>query len=96
MVSVRFPQQTIEQLDSLAVERGTSRTRVVRQLVTAGLSGQPAPSSETPTEAELVALLSERARAGNVAAIRSLLVRTEQRDDVDELLEAIFSDAERP
>jgi len=75
MLSVRLPMRTIEQLDSLAAERGITRTRVVRQLLDAGLVGRPAPSSEPPTEAELVALLSERARAGNVSAIRSLLTR---------------------
>jgi hypothetical protein len=75
MLSVRLPMRTIEQLDALAAERGITRTRVVRQLLGAGLIGRPAPSTEPPTEPELVALLSERARAGNVSAIRSLLTR---------------------
>jgi hypothetical protein len=75
MLSVRLPTRTIEQLDALAAERGVTRTRVVRQLLDAGLIGRLAPSSEPPSEAELVTLLSERARAGNVSAIRSLLVR---------------------
>lgn len=75
MLSVRLPSRTIAQLDTLAAERGITRTRVVRQLLDAGLVGRPAPPTETPTEAELVALLGERARAGNVSAIRSLLAR---------------------
>jgi hypothetical protein len=60
MLSVRLPRRTIRQLDTLAAERGITRTRVVRQLLDAGLIGRPAPSSEVPTEAELVALLAER------------------------------------
>jgi hypothetical protein len=39
----------------------------------------PRPS-ETPTEEELLELLSEKARRGNVAAIRSLLARTDDTD----------------
>lgn len=38
------------------------------------------PSSEPPNEEQLLALLSERARAGNVAAIRSLLAREQLSD----------------
>jgi hypothetical protein len=75
MLSVRLPRSTIEALDDLAAERGITRTRVVRQLLDAGLRGRPAVNGEPPSEEELVALLSERARAGNVSAIRSLLAR---------------------
>jgi hypothetical protein len=89
MLSVRLPRRTIRQLDTLAAERGITRTRVVRQLLDAGLIGRPAPSSEVPTEAELVALLAERARAGNVSAIRSLLAREHVMDPHERAL-AIF------
>ena len=75
MLSVRLPASTIEALDDLAAERGIDRSRLVRQLLEAGLQGRPRPSSEPVTEDELVALLSERARAGNTAAIRTLLAR---------------------
>jgi hypothetical protein len=91
MLSVRLPAATIAQLDALAVERGITRTRVVRQLLGAGLVGRPAPSSEPPTEAELVALLSERARAGNVSAIRSLLVREHVTDPRERAIAAFES-----
>ena len=87
MLSVRLPLRTIAQLDALAAERGINRTRVVRQLLDAGLMGRPAPPSKTPTEAELVALLAERARQGNVSAIKGLLAREAQRDDVDRAIE---------
>jgi hypothetical protein len=60
------------QLDSLAEERGVTRTRLVRQLLEAGLRDRPPPPSDTPSEEELLALLAEKARTGNVAAIRTL------------------------
>lgn len=68
------------QLDALAAERGVDRTRLVRQLLEAGLRDRPAPPSDTPSEEELLELLAEKARMGNVAAIRTLLVREEQKD----------------
>jgi hypothetical protein len=68
------------QLDALAFERGVTRTRLVRQLLEAGLRDRPAPPTETPSEEELLDLLAEKARMGNVAAIRTLLVREEQKD----------------
>ena len=56
------------------------RTRLVRQVLGAGLRERPAPPSEGPSEEELLALLAEKARMGNVAAIRTLLLREEQKD----------------
>jgi hypothetical protein len=76
-LSLRLTDVMVAQLNGLAAERGVTRTRLVRQLLQAGLRDRPAPSSEPPSEAELVALLSENARQGNVSAIRSLLVREE-------------------
>jgi hypothetical protein len=67
------------QLDALAAERGSHRTRLVR-LLEAGVQGVPAPVTETPAEDELLKLLADRARKGNVAAIRPLLLREEQKD----------------
>jgi hypothetical protein len=94
MLSVRLPQRTIAQLDALAAERGVARTRVVRQLLDAGLADRSLPSGEPPTEEELVALLSERARAGNVAAIRSLLAREHVLDPRERAV-ALFSEMVR-
>ena len=79
-LSVRLTDWMFAQLDGLAEERGITRTRVVRQLLEAGLRDRPTPVSDPPSEAELVALLSEKARQGNVSAIRSLLVREEAKD----------------
>jgi hypothetical protein len=77
---VRLTGRMLGQLDALAGERGITRTRVVRQLLEPGLRDRPAPASEPPTEEELVALLAERARSGNVSAIRSLLAREHTTD----------------
>jgi hypothetical protein len=70
----------LAQIDALAAERGVNRTRLVRQLLEDGLRGRPAPVANTPGEDELLALLSEKARAGNVAAIRALLAREREQD----------------
>jgi hypothetical protein len=72
---VRLPDGVFERLDALAQERGVDRTRVVRQLLEAGLRDRPAPPVDMPTEEELLGLLAERARAGNVSAARTLLAR---------------------
>ena len=81
------------QLDALAQERGVDRTRVVRQLLEAGLRDRPPPPSETPSDQELLELLAEKARMGNVSAIRALLVREEQKDPRKAAL-ALFEDME--
>ena len=79
-LSVRLTDRMFRQLDALAQERGVDRTRVVRQLLEAGLRDRPPQPSETPSEEELLELLAEKARMGNVSAIRALLAREEQRD----------------
>lgn len=76
----RCPESLVGRLDDLAEERGIDRSRLVRQLLEAGLRGRPAPLSESLSEDELLGLLTEKARAGNVSAIRSLLLREEQAD----------------
>jgi hypothetical protein len=68
------------QLDALAAEHGVDRTRVVRHLLEAGPRDRPAPPVDTPSEDELLGLLTEKARMGNVAAIRTLLAREERKD----------------
>ena len=79
-LSVRLTDRMFRQLDALALERGVTRTRLVRQLLEAGLRDRPEPPSETPSEDELLSILAETAQMGNVAAIRTLLVREEQKD----------------
>jgi hypothetical protein len=79
-LSVRLSDRTLYRLDGLAAERGVTRTQVVRQLLEAGLRDRPPPPSDALSEEELLELLAEKARMGNVAAIRTLLVREEQKD----------------
>jgi hypothetical protein len=79
-LSVRLTDRMFRQLDALALERGVTRTGLVRQLLEAGLRARPEPPSETPSEDELLAILTGKARAGNVAAVRTLLIREEQKD----------------
>jgi hypothetical protein len=50
---VRLTRRMFGQLDALAAERGVTRTRVVRQLLEAGLRGRPAPTTEPPIRALL-------------------------------------------
>jgi hypothetical protein len=77
---VRLSGSLVARLDALAEERGVNRTRVVRQLLEHGLRDRPVTHPDPPSEDELLDLLAERARMGNVAAIRTLLVREEQKD----------------
>ncbi|MDP9347246.1 MAG: ribbon-helix-helix protein, CopG family [Actinomycetota bacterium] len=71
-VTVRFSPLLLGRLDDLAAARGCSRSAVLRQLVAdAALS----PADAVPDEAELLAVAAERARAGNMAAVRLLLDR---------------------
>jgi hypothetical protein len=80
------------ELDVLAAERGISRTRLVRQLLEAGLRDRDSiPPPDTPSEEELLAILTERARAGNVAAARTLLIHQEQKDPRKQAL-ALFEE----
>ena len=80
-MSVRLTDRMFRELDALAAERGITRTRLVRQLLEAGLRDRDSiPPPDTPSEEELLELLAEKARMGNVAAIRTLLVREESKD----------------
>ncbi len=79
--TVRLPERTLDRLDALARERGLTRAGLVRRLVDRAVEGKAIPEDVAqPTEDELLALLAEKARSGNVAAIRTLLAREEQAD----------------
>ena len=80
-LSFRVPARTLARLDALARERGVTRTRLMRQALERLVDGVGSPSSvDPPDEQELLDLLAEKARQGNVAAIRSLLAREEMTD----------------
>ncbi|HKH42587.1 MAG TPA: CopG family transcriptional regulator [Solirubrobacterales bacterium] len=94
-LSVRLPERTLERFDAVARERGLTRAWLVRQLVEGALSGEPIEATDAPSEAELLELLAEKARQGNVAVIRSLLLREEERDPRAAALAALESIAEQ-
>jgi predicted DNA-binding protein len=54
-LSARLTDRMFWQLDALAAERGATRTRLVRQLLEAGLRDGPELLSEPPSEEELPA-----------------------------------------
>ena len=77
MISLRLMSEQLERLDKVAEARGLGRSDTLRRLIDeASLS--PEERHRLPVPEELLALLGERARAGNVAAIRVLLERSER------------------
>jgi hypothetical protein len=68
------------QLEQVAEERGVSCARLVRDLIARAVAGTQVEGLGPPAEEELLDLLAEKARAGNVAAIRSLLAREYVKD----------------
>ena len=74
-LTVRLREATLVALDDLAAERGLTRTEVARDLIPAGLRDRLPLAAEPPTEQELLAVLAEASRRGNVSAARSLLAR---------------------
>ena len=90
-MSVRVTDRMLSRLDALALERSVTRAVLVRQLLEARLRDRPAPLSDAPSEEELLDLFAEKARMGNVAAIRTLLVREEPKDPRAQAL-ALFED----
>jgi hypothetical protein len=68
------------QLEAVAAERGVSCARFVRELIAQAVVGTRVEGLGPPGEEELLDLLAEKARGGNVAAIRSLLAREHIKD----------------
>jgi Arc/MetJ-type ribon-helix-helix transcriptional regulator len=93
-ITIRLPDSLLTRLDALAAERGLDRSRVVRQSLEVTLAGRPGPPVAEPSEDELLELLAEKARAGNVAAIRSLLARIEDADPRERALAVLEKMAE--
>ena len=80
-ISLRLMADQLEHLESVAEARGLSRSHVLRRLIDASLT--PEERGRLPGSDELLILLAERARAGNVAAIRALLDRVERNADAE-------------
>jgi hypothetical protein len=86
-VTVRLSDQMSRQLDAAASEARVPAARLVRQLIAEAVGGRPVEAPPPLSEEELVSLLEEKARAGNVAAIRSLLARQHSKDPRERALE---------
>lgn len=86
-VSVRLSPSLVARLDALADARGLSRSVCLRQLVA---DASLLPGEEVPGHRELLQIAAERARAGNMAAVRMLLDREADRSDADLAFEAEF------
>ena len=90
-VTVRLSERMSAQLDEAARARGVPAARFVRQLIGEAVAGRPVEPPDPPTEDELIELLAEKARQGNVAAIRSLLARDHATDPRERAM-AIFQE----
>ncbi len=81
-VTVRLMSEQLERLDMVAENRGLSRSDALRRLIDeATLTREE--RWQLPDAQELLMLLAERARAGNVAAIRALLDRQDRDEEID-------------
>ena len=93
-LSVRASERLLGRLDAAAAEHGITRTRMVRQMLEAALRDRPTLAPEPPGAEELLALLSEAARRGNVGAIKTLLLREQTADPAERALLALEQLAE--
>jgi hypothetical protein len=76
-LTIRLTDSLSERIGAMAREQGLPKAEVARRVLEAATSEQEVPPVEPLTEDELLELLAASARRGNVAAIRSLLIRTE-------------------
>jgi hypothetical protein len=72
-------QELADRLDAVAARRGLERSELLRQLVVEA-TFTAHERAQLPDEDELVRILGDRARAGNVAAIRLLLERQKSQE----------------
>ena len=79
-VSVRLSPALLGRLDELASARRLSRSAMLRALVAEAAF---TTGDEVPGERELLAITAERARAGNMSAIKLLLDRDARRDPAE-------------
>lgn len=76
-ISLRLTDDQRERLEMVAEARGLDRSSLLRRLIDeASLTREE--RDRLPGTPELLRLLAERARAGNVGAIRALLDRAER------------------
>ncbi len=82
-ITVRLMAEQIDRLDMVAEARGLDRSNTIRRLIDeASMTAEE--RRQLPTEQELLELLAERARAGNVGAVKALLDRLRRERDAEE------------
>ena len=81
-VTVRLADGLFNRLDELAAERGVDRSTLLRRLIDEA-APLPEGTPEIPDDAELLRLLAEQARSGNVGAMRILLDRRDRDRELD-------------
>lgn len=86
-VSIRLSSALLERLDALAEARRMSRSQTLRALVA---EATMVAGEVVPGEDELLQIIAERARAGNMSAVRILLERQARRDPADVAFEREF------
>ena len=79
-LTVRLTDRMSAQLEAVAAERRVSCARFVRELIAQAVALKQIEGLGPPAEDELLDLPAEKARGGNVAAIRSLLAREYVKD----------------
>lgn len=86
-VSIRLSTALLERLDALGEARRLSRSQMLRALVA---EATMVAGEVVPGEDELLQIVSERARAGNMTAVKLLLERQAHRDPEDAAFDAEF------
>jgi Ribbon-helix-helix protein, copG family len=80
-ITVRLGSAQLAKLDAIAGAAGISRSLALRRLLDGAGAAAPAPLDRD----DLIGLLEERARAGSAPAIRELLGRKEQDEQLERL-----------
>jgi hypothetical protein len=91
-LGVRLSQRQHDKLAEMARQAGATKSDIVRRLIDATDVHVEVP--DAPDEGELLGILAERARAGNVGAARALLARAEESDPRARALRAFQALAE--
>lgn len=81
-ITVRLSAAHLARLDDLAADAGITRSLALRRL----LEASAGPHTVAPLDRDdLLGLLEERARAGSAPAIRKLLARADQEEQLQRL-----------
>jgi predicted transcriptional regulator len=85
-VTFRAPESVARRLDALSAAAGVDRSAMLRRLIVEA-SPEAVGRRELPDRDELLDLLGEAARSGNVSAIKTLMERVAVDDEPDPFAE---------